>query len=302
MRRNTPAERTELPQDASPQVGRGHGHTEISNELLEAVCRFPFTGPQLRLLMFVIRDSYGWKRKIAKPRVLSEWAKALEMPKTTIHRTIRELHSLGILETDLHTGGLAPVKNYNAWGNVPQLPFLELSTTCEQPVDNSVSTVGVPLAERSKYGNPTGGTKRSTGGTKNPASGTPYGEINVKKKERGTNVSPGPQLLPNGKNDTPTNRADLGDWEYAPQDHPGFGRLSFKLQDSLTDQWRERGEAQRKRNACRKCQGSPRANEAWAYCRECTVCSRCEAFTGHGVVFHLDGTEILCNECKEGRE
>lgn len=296
MRRNTPAERTELPQDASPQVGRGHGHTELSNELLEAAYRFPFTGPQLRLVLAVIRDSYGWKRKVTLARTVRAWADEVGIPRATMARIRRELDGLAVLEYDTATGGLRLVKNYLAWGATPQLPF-ELSTPGDKSVDNFTSTIGVPLVDCPTGDRPTGEQKRPTGERQASASGTHYGERKERKKERGAQ-HPAPQLLPNGKTDTPTARAELGHWEFAPQDHPGFTRLSFKLQDTLADQWRERAEEQRKRTACKKCATRPRAG-AWPYCRPCTVCSKCEAVADGHLKFTVQDGAITCANCKE---
>jgi phage replication O-like protein O len=46
-----------------PQLERGY--TRIANELLEAIAKYPLTGGEMRLLMAVIRSTYGWGRKEA---------------------------------------------------------------------------------------------------------------------------------------------------------------------------------------------------------------------------------------------
>ena len=46
---------------ASPQCE--NGHTQIANELLEAIYRTPLSGLQFRILLTVIRYIYGFKRK-----------------------------------------------------------------------------------------------------------------------------------------------------------------------------------------------------------------------------------------------
>ncbi len=45
-----------------------HGYTRIANELLEAVLRYPFTGGELKLVLAIVRLTYGWGQK---ERVLS---------------------------------------------------------------------------------------------------------------------------------------------------------------------------------------------------------------------------------------
>lgn len=291
-----PPERPQAAQDASPQTGKGHGHTEVSNELLEAVYAFPFTGPQVRMVLFIIRDSYGWKRKVTLGRTIREMAEAVNLPRSSADRALRELVGLSVVDYDADSGGLTLVKNYNAWGATPQLP-LELSTGGDKPVDNFASTIGVPLADCPTGGTkscPTGGQNLPTGGTKNPASGTHIGEIKVKKERKGAD----PQL-PNQKNDTPRNRAALGHEDFAPEDHVEFKRLSFKLQDELTATWKESREAARKAAACRNGCGRPRASEAWPYCRPCTVCHVCDGGADGTRKFHSGGGGVICTACAD---
>lgn len=45
----------------SPQLEKGH--TRIANELLEAIIAYPFTMAQLKVVLVVIRKTYGWRRK-----------------------------------------------------------------------------------------------------------------------------------------------------------------------------------------------------------------------------------------------
>lgn len=45
----------------SPQLEKGH--TRIANELLEALIAYPFTAAQYKVLLVVIRKTYGWRKK-----------------------------------------------------------------------------------------------------------------------------------------------------------------------------------------------------------------------------------------------
>lgn len=45
----------------SPQLEKGH--TRIANELLEAIVVYPFTAAQYKVLLVVIRKTYGWRKK-----------------------------------------------------------------------------------------------------------------------------------------------------------------------------------------------------------------------------------------------
>lgn len=278
--------------DANPQTGRGHGHTEYSNELLEATYRFPFTGPQLRLVLAVVRDSYGWKRKVAVPRILNQWAEELEMPRATVHRAAAELRDLKVLEVDTETGGLALVKNYRAWGTSPLLP-LELSTDGDNLGITSVSLIDVPLARYPKSGNPTGETKVSTGGKLNPASGTVIGEIKGKKERKGGASAAHPDSLGDSTADTPRTRAEAGDPERPPEEHRNFKTLGFERRDELTKQWKENVA----KRACSKRCGRSRAKDDWAYCRPCTVCSKCQGKADGTRKFMTRAGRIICDGC-----
>jgi len=48
----------------SPQLEKGH--TRIANELLEAIIAYPFTMAQLKVLLVVVRKTYGWRKKKAQ--------------------------------------------------------------------------------------------------------------------------------------------------------------------------------------------------------------------------------------------
>lgn len=48
---------------ANPQSEAGH--TRISNELLEAILIFPFNGREMKVVMYIARETYGWSRKKA---------------------------------------------------------------------------------------------------------------------------------------------------------------------------------------------------------------------------------------------
>lgn len=47
----------------SPQLEKGH--TRIANELLEAIITYPFNATELKVILTVIRRTYGWKKKTA---------------------------------------------------------------------------------------------------------------------------------------------------------------------------------------------------------------------------------------------
>lgn len=282
MKRGATPERPTKVQDASPQTK--NGHTRIANELLEEVYRFPFTAPQLRVLMFVIRDSYGWQEKETRAYSMSKIAEATNLPRSSTGRAVMQLINLSVLNR-LTGGALAPIKNYNAWGKNPELPLEHTVPLVRRPTGE---TKTVPLARR----------KLSTGETKPSRQWDAYKEKERKERKKGGASAQTPQLLPNSKTDTPRNRAEIGHEDYAPEDHHEFKRLSFKLQDELTETWKAAREKTRKATECRKGCGRPRATETWNYCRPCTTCVVCSSGVGEGRTFSTKGKEIYCNECK----
>ena len=44
---------------ANPQLE--NGYTRIANELFEAIIEYPFTCAELRIILLIIRRTYGWK-------------------------------------------------------------------------------------------------------------------------------------------------------------------------------------------------------------------------------------------------
>ena len=105
---------------ASPQ--KENGFTPISNEILEAVAGASLNGTQLRILLLLWRNSYGYHSKeCALP--LSYLAKMLRGNKSTISRQMRRLEELGLVSAVLpgpDGGGRAPKryrfnKNYDSW-------------------------------------------------------------------------------------------------------------------------------------------------------------------------------------------
>ncbi|MDP2922287.1 MAG: replication protein [Candidatus Omnitrophota bacterium] len=46
---------------ASPQVE--NGHIQIANELMDAILNYPFKNSELKIVLTIIRKTYGWKKK-----------------------------------------------------------------------------------------------------------------------------------------------------------------------------------------------------------------------------------------------
>lgn len=97
---------------ASPQVA--HGYTKVANAILRALYRFPFSGQELRLLLWVIRDSYGWGEKQTHAAPLSRISEETGIPRATVSWVVRKLVNRAVLER-VKGGALRFNKNYDEW-------------------------------------------------------------------------------------------------------------------------------------------------------------------------------------------
>jgi len=95
---------------ASPQ--KENGYTAISNELLEAVYRFGFTAGELRVLLLVIRYTYGFNRKSANLSA-SFIAKGTSMSLRYVKKSVKSLVSHRTLARERSSTKIT--KNYEDW-------------------------------------------------------------------------------------------------------------------------------------------------------------------------------------------
>ena len=96
---------------ASPQPDK---YTKLSNELLEAIYRFPFAANSLRLLLWIIRQSYGMQRKYVKDFSHRWAAKDLKMSTSSLFLALKMLKENCAIERD-SGGRLGVQKDYHKW-------------------------------------------------------------------------------------------------------------------------------------------------------------------------------------------
>ncbi|MBQ8960879.1 MAG: replication protein, partial [Ruminococcus sp.] len=119
---------------ADPQLE--NGYTRIANELLEAVCRLNISGSELRILLYIIRRTYGFSRIFAEIP-LSEISAALGIRREHIQKALKKLSGKNII--DLRTGNgsrpqtISIVKNYEEWAveNCADLLLQKTATVAE---------------------------------------------------------------------------------------------------------------------------------------------------------------------------
>ncbi len=106
---------------ANPQVE--NGHTQISNEILEELIRLNISSQELRAALFVIRKTYGFKKK-EDFISLSQFAKAMLINKTRASFLIKKLCKMKILTVTQNINGIGKKyrfnKDYEQWDTVTQ--------------------------------------------------------------------------------------------------------------------------------------------------------------------------------------
>lgn len=101
---------------ADPQIK--NGYTRIANELLEAICRLNISGNEMRILLYIIRRTYGFNKTYAELSI-SELAEGIGTPKDNISRTLKKLRKAKIIDHRPNKG-ITPQtvsinKNYEEW-------------------------------------------------------------------------------------------------------------------------------------------------------------------------------------------
>jgi phage replication O-like protein O len=73
---------------ANPQVE--DGYIQIANELMDAIISYPFKNSELKIVLTIIRKTYGWKRK--KDRL--SFSQISKLSRVSIRHTKRVIKSL----------------------------------------------------------------------------------------------------------------------------------------------------------------------------------------------------------------
>ena len=80
---------------ANPQ--KEHGHTEIANEVLEKLCTAQLTGSEFRILFFIIRKTWGWRKKMDHIS-LNQIARGTGIGKRSVCRVLASLEGKKYIE------------------------------------------------------------------------------------------------------------------------------------------------------------------------------------------------------------
>ena len=104
---------------ASPQ--KENGFTPISNELFESIYRLKINIDAMRIILFIMRKTYGWKKKRDKI-ALSQFVNELSMKRQHVCRNLNKLYDMKIiLRIQDDSGNEYEInKNYEKWEVVPK--------------------------------------------------------------------------------------------------------------------------------------------------------------------------------------
>ncbi len=99
---------------ASPQLE--NGYIQIANELMDAILRYPFRNSELKIVLAIIRKTYGWKKK--KDRLsFSQISNLVKISSRHTKRVIKRLviDNVVFKEKDGNNNVLGLNKNYYSW-------------------------------------------------------------------------------------------------------------------------------------------------------------------------------------------
>ncbi len=100
---------------ASPQLE--DGLTPIANDIVEALMKINLSAYESRVLWFLFRKTYGWKKK-TDWIALSQFSKSIGLDRRLIHRTIKSLSSKKMIVIEKDDKGNVKYgfqKDYDKW-------------------------------------------------------------------------------------------------------------------------------------------------------------------------------------------
>lgn len=181
----------------SADVQLEHGHVRIANRLLEAILAADFTGTQSRILLALVRLTYGWRRKTVTVS-LSELAERANVAFTGgFRRAFQELIANGVVLRLEEGGGpqratYAIQKDFTQWGHFSVAPSKVAHDWGDRPdaADELLPPSPRPSGDTSLEGHTPTGTDPATlqghepcpsGGTVTPANSQSDGTLGQPK-------------------------------------------------------------------------------------------------------------------------
>lgn len=100
---------------SSPQLK--NGYTPVANEIMEALWKVNLYPYESRIIWFILRKTYGWKKK-TDWITLNQFSKEIGLDKRLIHRTLKKLADRNIIiiyRDDKNLIRYGFQKNYERW-------------------------------------------------------------------------------------------------------------------------------------------------------------------------------------------
>ena len=120
---------------SSPQLE--NGYTRIANEILEHLAMPGISGSELRIVIFVLRKTYGFGKK-SDYISLTQFQKGTLMNRSHVVRTIKELVHKRILGKEKSVYGIN--KNWEQWLVHKRIPSTQKDTIASTQKDTKSST------------------------------------------------------------------------------------------------------------------------------------------------------------------
>ena len=138
---------------ASPQLEKGH--TRIANEVLEKLAEYPLSGNQSRIVLWVIRNSWGWHgQKLTTETRSCYIAEKIRMAKSSAHLAASELVRARILYTNTNRWGFNKDHESWVWPAGSKNPAHWISSPLDvQPTGFSVQPTGRLIRSKEKKEN-----------------------------------------------------------------------------------------------------------------------------------------------------
>ncbi len=294
---------------ASPQKERGFA--PIANELLEALTRTPTVGLSARIMLWVARNTYGYResdskrnRKVCKFS-WTEIADQIDSHRQHVSRAGNELVSARMLVIDREAKTIGLQKDYDRWEKVIHRHGngAHQSGDGKRHGNGAKSVTGMVRL----YRNTDNRQQTLSGGESERdlilESFNTFWTAYPKRRGYGPTLAAWRALAPSAELVSEIMAAiqeqvTWDDWTRGERWIPKPERWLAEKR------WLDKGEAKGRvleRKPCRKCSVADQHSMTWPFCKGCTWCSKCEKDadkSGTSLTWHLIRGAIFCGDCR----
>ena len=118
------------------------GYTKVPNKLLDAMAQYKFTQRQYTVLIFVIRNTYGWGKPYGDTISLSRLSRVTGIARHHVSAAVSDLEKIGVLNVERRNGAVSTIgiNNPENWDK----PVTDLGTCTATGTCPPTGTGGVP--------------------------------------------------------------------------------------------------------------------------------------------------------------